>query len=773
MIVKEKEGCFLQVWRTNFSRPWLSLLILAIVFGASVTTIGLRLTPNNAPKVYLPPEKPTVKYHEKLKDFFPQTDITVGVFKVPDLLNISFLNKLDLLGDELKTLDSVDDVSSLTTATHIEPTEEGFEINPLLDIENKKAYSDSYWKERILSDRFAHKHVVNEKFSETALIIFAKGTDDSFKRLKLINSFKELVKKHKLEQYFIGVSGLLPQDTAQFELVQQDNARLIPLLFLAAFILIYFLYKSFRLLFFTAMILIVTVASSVSLYALFDKPFTSISSVTPSLLMALGTALLIHIYNFVQIGAKKGFSHVENIEKTFDDIFTPSFYIIITTAAGLLSLGVSEVPTVQAFGFVSALGVLFFYFITLLTLPGLLVRWGDVFQKTTTKKEKRLIDKIIDRLMILANHLSLRRPGWVILSVVILCLGALSQVSKIKVETNFLKFFDENHPININTKHVDENFFGTASAVVAFESDKLDRFKDAKFLKNVKRVHEWLDKQSEVSRTTSMVDFVEEMHKAFHKGQKAYQTIPDSTALITEYLFIYGEEDLYDFVNYDFNLAQLVFNTDLHNANDGEKLMEKLEAFLKTIDWSDDIVVQTNGHLKIVAEQENLLVQGQLKSIIGAILLICMFLILSTRSLVGGIICMIPNFSPVLFVFGCMGFLDIWLNMGTVLVASVVTGIAVDDTIHVYHSYRRLKEKGNRVSWALAKTTRETGRAITATTLILSVQFLLLSTSEFIPLSNFGLLAFVGLVSAWLFDILLLPALIILLDKKSKASLPS
>lgn len=756
-----------KIWRTNLNHPWLSLSILILVIVLSAFAIALNLTPNNAPKVYLPQDRPTVVYHEMLKKVFPQSDITVGIFKPPNILSKDFLNKIDQLSTDMKALSLVDDVYSLTTAKHIEPTEEGFAINPLINIDEFDEHPVSYWQDRLLNDRFAERQIVNRSLTETTIIILPKDADDTLKRLEILNSFMQMVESNGLQPYFIGTAGLLPQDTAQFTLIKKDNMRLIPILLLVVFVLVYFLYRSWTLLLFTILILLATVLSSVALYALFDKPFTSISSVTPSLLMALVTALLIHIYNFIYTGAKKGLSHINNIISAIDKLAKPTLFIIITTAAGLLSLSLSPVPTVSSFGWISAIGIILFYLITILTLPGLLARWGQL----TIVQNKKNKKSIIDSLMIHANHLSLRRPGLVILGVTILCTAAVYQMPKIHVETNFLKFFDENHPINVNTKHIDENYFGTATALVAFESEKIDSFKDANFLKKIKQVHIWLDKQPEVSRTTSIVDFIEVMHMSFHGGKKSYEKIPDSSALINEYIFIYGEDDIYDFVNHDFNLAQLTINTDAHNVNDGEQFLFRLENFLNSINWGSSVSWKINGHLKILAEQENLLMEGQLKSIAGAVLLIFIFLVIATRSFSGGLMCLFPNFAPVLSVFGVMGFLGIWLNMGTVLVASVVTGIAVDDTIHFFYSYRRLREKGTGVSWALARTTRETGSAITATTFILSAQFLLLTNSEFIPLSNFGLLAFVGLISAWVFDLLLLPALIIVINRKFKFSI--
>ena len=102
-----------------------------------------------------------------------------------------------------------------------------------------------------------------------------------------------------------------------------------------------------------------------------------------------------------------------------------------------------------------------------------------------------------------------------------------------------------------------------------------------------------------------------------------------------------------------------------------------------------------------------------------------------------------------------------WLDMATAMIASVAIGIAVDDTIHVYHGFRERIRKGVAPTVALARSYHGAGRAVVVTTVILSAQFLILVLSDFVPTRNFGLLTTIGLVTALLFDLLLLPAILI------------
>jgi predicted RND superfamily exporter protein len=148
------------------------------------------------------------------------------------------------------------------------------------------------------------------------------------------------------------------------------------------------------------------------------------------------------------------------------------------------------------------------------------------------------------------------------------------------------------------------------------------------------------------------------------------------------------------------------------------------------------------------------------------------------RSFRQALLCMIPNLSPILLIFIFMGIFNIWLDMATAMIASVAVGIAVDDTIHVFHGFIKRYKGGSRPVTSLVRTFNQAGRAVLTTTIILCAQFLVLTTSEFIPTGNFGLLTSIGLVAALLFDLMILPALLILVydpgvRKRLRKALPT
>jgi len=123
---------------------------------------------------------------------------------------------------------------------------------------------------------------------------------------------------------------------------------------------------------------------------------------------------------------------------------------------------------------------------------------------------------------------------------------------------------------------------------------------------------------------------------------------------------------------------------------------------------------------------------------------------------------MVPNLAPLFFIFVLMGALAIRLDSATVMIASVVLGITVDDTIHLFHGFRRRLKQGMSPVFAIARSYEATGRAVLATSAILVGQFMLLALSDFVPTANFGLMTAAGLAAGLAFELILLPALLVL-----------
>jgi predicted RND superfamily exporter protein len=153
-----------------------------------------------------------------------------------------------------------------------------------------------------------------------------------------------------------------------------------------------------------------------------------------------------------------------------------------------------------------------------------------------------------------------------------------------------------------------------------------------------------------------------------------------------------------------------------------------------------------------------------------AFFIITIFMIIAVGDVKLGLVAMIPNIYPIVAGLGLMGLMGIPLNTYNLIGGSIVIGVAVDDTIHFFHNFRKYYEKTADVETAVVATLRSSGRALMTTTLILVSCFWLRLFSSLKVISDFGLIVGFSLLVAFLADVMLAPALLnYMYGKKDKS----
>lgn len=737
-------------------RHYLSVLFL-LLFTVLPSALLLRLNIDNAPTVYFPDDQPAVVLDRELRERFPNDQVFVLMFEGVALYSDGFLKAYDAVGRELQAQDAIDEVLSLTLQDHIAGTEDEFIVEPLIDARRLAASTPDQRRQRVLEDRFARGALVSKDGDAVAMVVIPAKTGNSLERLALEEQILQTLDTHRLRGYLSAMAGEIPVDVAQLRSMLRDNMIFIPATVFVELLLIWWLFRRRLAVLLAGATIGMVVNSTMAIYVLFDQPFTLVTTIIPPLLSALTVAALVHLFNALFLYSRLGLSGAERVRKAVADVERPARFAALTTAAGLASLATSDIEPIRVLGLVSGAGVMLTYAVVFRVLPNIIARW-DNRPWPHVGGGAGLIDRAVDGLY----RVGLRHPLAVIGITCLLLAAGAPQIDRLVVETNLQEFFDPDHPIRQDTRHIDDKLVGTTPLAVIFDSDRRDGLKDPARLALIRDFQAWLEAQPEVDRTLSVVDFIEEMNWGFHAEEAEFRRLPESEALISQYLFIYDGDDLYDVVDRDFQHSQMNVNLHVHSANAISAVIERIRAYLSR-EVGDRLHWDVAGVGRLFADMEDLLVAGQVHSLLGALALIFLFMLFLFRSLGAAILCMIPNLSPILLIFIIMGAAGIWLDMATAMIASIAVGIAVDDTIHVFDGFQRRLRAGISPVLALSRTYRSAGRAVTTTTVILCVQFLVLLSSDFVPTRHFGLLTAIGLVSALLFDLLLLPALLIVL----------
>ncbi len=739
-------------------------LALGILLSLVLLPAGLlpKLTINNSPEIYFPHHAPAVTFELALREEFPSDEVLIALFEGAGVLELPFLQRLEQLAQRLALAPQVDRVLSLPTFDTIRGTADGFSVEALLNATLAAELDLEQRRKRVLSDRFAPGLLVSQDGDAVALAVRPVAMDNSVQRLALERTVRTAIADAGLEPHLTAISGQLPLDVAQVRAMMRDSLVFIPGTLAIGMLLLWWLFRRWLVLAAAAVVIGATINVSVGLLIITGKPYTLISAILPPLLSALSIALLIHWFNALSHGARLGLSGRERVQHALDWVARPAFFTAVTTSVGLASLSFSPIQPVATFGWVAAVGVCTLFIVTIGLLPTVFVRWDRGAWPNRRQGIGRL-QWVISGL----SALGIRRAAWVV-GISIMLFGLLvPQIIKVKTETDIFEFFKDSHPLTLATERIHEQLTGVTTLSIVLDAEGRDSLIDPVRLQAIRDLTDWLEARPEIDRAMSMADLIEEMHWAFNEEQPEFRRIPDSGPLIAQYLLLYDGEELRELVNREFDRTRIMLNLNIHGARAINQVMDAIEAHTVQQPVAD-MAVTIAGYGRLFADQEQLMIQGQIRSLLSAVVLIALLMWLTWRSVARAGLSMIPNLAPVVVVFATMGLLGVWLDMATAMIASVTVGIAVDDTIHLLNGYWRRRHLGASHVSALVRTYHTEGRAIVATTLLLCTQFMLLGLSPFIPTIEFGLLTALGLFSALVLDLLLLPALLTLIHERHK-----
>lgn len=720
------------------------------------------ITVNNAPEIYFPADNPAVRYERELREHFPNDQFIYVLLQGEGLYEHDVLRRLGKAVDRIERAPNIERVLSVVSSDHIRADDMGFAVEPLIDVRRLGERTPEQWRERVLSDRFAKRAMAGSDGKSLGIMVRPVKLSDSRTRQTIQTAVATVLREEGLEPMVAGMAGPVPLDVAQLDALIHDNLTFSPLTTAMVMFVIWLLFRSWSVVGWTLACIMVVSPLPVVLLIAFQRPYTMVDSMAVPLTMALAASLLIHFWAALRLAHKNGLRRHMAVDWAVAQVRRPSLMATIMAFLGLASLALTPITPIRDFGLASASGAALGYLVVMHLLPAMLGRWFRA-ELTHDAQGMHWIDVAIAHL----PEWGIRRAGLIILAVSLISAGALALISQIRVDTDMLNFFKPEHPLTRATRAIEQNIAGVTPLEIVVETQQRDALKDPALLKRVASLRVWLEAQPEIDRAVALSDVVEEMHRAFNEGDAAYRVVPDNADLIAQYLLLYDGRDLYDLVNHDFDTARIVMSVNVHETSKVVALVKRLEAHLAS-QAEPGVGYTVAGFGRLLADQETLLVQGQISSLAGSLLTIFLVFTLMFRSLKGGLICLLPNLSPVIFTYAILVLLGLRLDIATALIAAVAIGVAVEDTIHLYSGYRRARGANHRTLRSLIISYRHAGGPSIATTLVLLMTFALFGLSTFRPTQHFGLLTLAGLFGAMCLNLLLLPALLTIWDRHRK-----
>ncbi|MDP0560208.1 MAG: efflux RND transporter permease subunit [Candidatus Thioglobus sp.] len=541
---------------------------------------------------------------------------------------------------------------------------------------------------------------------------------------------------------------------------------------------------------------------------------TTLIALTVMLIIAVGVADCVHVMSSYLFFRRDGKDHDEALSKAYGKTGVPILLTTITTMAGMSSLAVTGMPMFVQFGFSSAAGVFFAFLYTIYLLPVLLNYWHPMqIKKTQVISASRktgvrsivslLKSKMLSFLCFFVNPLAKlsKRMGlnWLLgaewlqpllnripafverfrysiaiifVSVFIICLYGATQV---KIDSNLVELYSDDVPIGQAYEIVDEHMMGTGNMEIVVDTAISDGIMDPDVLNAMNRLQNTIEENySEfIIRTNSLADLVIDTH-AIMQDSEDYRNIPDSQIAVSQLLYLFNSsnpEERRALVSDDYSKSHISVQLKNAGSNEYKEFFKDIQRdinkeFNGLIDRYPNIKVQITGSFALMMRLADDISNNQFKSLAIAAVVISLLLMITLGSFQAGVMSIIPNLIPASLAFGLMGLLGVPLDTDTLMIAPLIIGIAVDDTIHFISHYRMSLAQNHNMKLALVETIKEVGQAVTFTTLILGCGFLMLTFSDYLGLAKIGTFGSLAIFVALLCDLLFFPALIMIFKPK-------
>ncbi len=592
-----------------------------------------------------------------------------------------------------------------------------------------------------------------------------------------IKAIRALLKPYQGQaKIFLGGVPMIADDMITY--VESDLATFSIGIFLFLILILVAIFRRLRWVLVALLCCTVTVAAMVGVLGLLKWRVTVISSNFVSLLLIMTISMCIHlIVRYRELHAQKpDATQKELIKETLDHMFKPCLYMALTTMVAFNSLIFSGIRPVIDFGYMMATGVIVALCLVFIFFPIFTLLLGKRSEAVNAKEHSPMTD-------FFAN-ITLKHGSKVVAVNLVMFVVLVIGLSKLDVENSFINYFHESTEIYQGMKVVDQNLGGTTplEVILTFpvvdqdwdeeenddfffdeeeeaEDDSLKYWFTTEKLERIRAVHEYLDRQPEIGKVTSLATMVQVAEKingealgSFELGLLYGAIPPDFKAIVLD-----------PYVSPEVGQARI--NLRIYDSQPDLKrslLLKRIEHDLQSELGLKRDEFMLAGMMVLYNNMLQSLFASQILTL-GAVFIgiMIMFMVLF-RSWRLAVIAIVPNLLSAGAVLSVMGWSGIPLDMMTITIAAITIGIAVDNSIHYIHRFREEFAVVKNYRQAMSNCHASIGKSIYYISITVIVGFSILAMSNFIPTIYFGLLTGLAMLIALVQVLTLLPQMLIM-----------
>ncbi len=742
---------------------WLSAHPLSVVWAVALVSVmaaltlfdpvtqTLRLQVDPSIERLLPAENADREVLERVRLQFGETDPVLLAVGFDTVYSADSIARIDALTQRLAALPGVRQVLSLANAPNALAEGDEIEISSFAVQARESPQRVQDFATQVAANPLYHGTLVSDDGRYAAFAITLEGVDEiQFRAARYGGQIRALAQELTgSSEIWITGSSVVKAETT--DAILRTLRFTLPAITLLVVVLLFLAYRDLR------AVLLATLAISLALLwtlasaVLLRMPINLVTAIVPPLVITLGLSYAVHLLaEFFEHDHAQA-SRAMRSERVLRRVGMGLLLSGGTTIAGFLALMPGALPAIREFAILSSLGVAYSTLLMLGFLPGALSLAG------TRRHRPPLAEAYFVRAAHRLAGFDLKWRNWIIAIALLSIPIDLYFISQIRVGTEYIKSFEPDARVRLDYEAINQHFNGASVVSVLIETHVNDALTDPALIAEVEQLQLWLQQQPEVGAVASYVDYLKLINRNLNEGDPAYYAIPETQAAVKQLLVFGGSEDIRRVIDSRFRTALVTLRITVDDSIGITDFVARTEQRLRQM--KPPLNGQVTGTPVLATRTVNAIASGQLSSLAIASVAIWAMLALLFTSARAALLAMLPNLLPVALYFSILGALDITLNPTTSLIACIVLGIAVDDTIHYLARFnadaRARASETDAVKHALAGVLRP----VTLTLVALCLGFLIFTGSELQNQVQFGLLSAATLLIAWIADITLTPAL--------------
>jgi predicted RND superfamily exporter protein len=661
----------------------------------------------------------------------------------------------------LAPVPGIRDILGIANAAVLVPDGGGFAIRRL--VENGKRVSDAEaLAARALDDPLWVGRLVS---ADGSVGVIAVQPSDSRNETaeRMLNAVEGALAPHRQRGFEFHLAGTAATTVTAGRDLAESTARLIPLTVLIIGSVLLGLSRSWQVAAIALATMGLALAWTFGLLGWLDWPQDGILEVLAPLILVVGVCDAVHLlarYG-VEVGSQEDVRGSEARSRALllaaREVGPPCLITTLTTSVAFLSFVTSGLDTFVRFGAIAAFGVAACLILTFTLMP-ILTRaipigevrtgrasdtWGRALDAIVRSGEKHAVPILVGATLLFA----VLGFGW---------------IGYLRLDNDWLESFGKRSRAVQQIRFVERHLGSSETLEIEIALPPEAALEDPVTLAAVSDFSKFLSTVDGSNSATSVLTLLERLNRVIHGDDPAFERYAESAAANAEILELLTFDDasvLAPWTSLDRSRLRISVEVPLQAHSKRKAVLVAVRDYVESalpVSWR----VLLSGGLAINFDWVNEVQRTQLRSFPTALLLVFLMVARFLGSVRLSLAAMLSTLLPVVAVLGTMGWCGMSLDVGRAMIATVLLGIGVDDSIHLLDHYKRCRAAGRAPREAIREALLHTGRAVVTTSLALSIGFLTLMGSAWHTISSFGFSVSLGILAALLATLFVLPALI-------------